>query len=247
MIEKASKWKLKSFVIFSAIALIFLSYLAVILISVWPIESRTLSQAGVFGDSFGILTSLFSALAFGGLLVTIFIQQEELSLTRDELKETRLDIRLQSFENNFFKMQSIFNDIVQSFDLQNKSTLKVTASGRDCFSRFYTRMQRLYLLQTRNPSARSFDFYEVFWKQFQSDLSVYFRFLYNMYRYVDESDVADKFVYTNIIRSQLSDMELIVLFYNCKTERGKKFQLYADRYNIFDNLPDDLILDSAHR
>ena len=246
MSKVSSNWKKKSFAIFAVISIIFLGYLLAILISIWPIDSLTLAQAGVFGDSFGILTSLFSALAFGGLLVTIFIQQEELSLTREELKETRLDIRTQSFESNFFKMQVIFNDIIQEMDLQNRNTLKVTASGRDCFSRFYTRLKRLHLTQAKIKDAEKFAFYEPFWKQFQSDLSVYFRFLYNMYRYVDDSDVSDKTVYTNIIRSQLSDMELIVLYYNCKTERGRKFQLFADRYNIFDNLPEDLILDPSH-
>lgn len=64
-------------------------YASILLVITWPINSYSISQAGVFGDSFGVLTSLFSGLAFSGMIITILLQREELSLQREELKENR--------------------------------------------------------------------------------------------------------------------------------------------------------------
>lgn len=48
---------------------------------------------GQFGDMFGIVNSLFSGLAFSGLIYTIFLQQQELSLQREELQLTRVELK----------------------------------------------------------------------------------------------------------------------------------------------------------
>jgi Na+/melibiose symporter-like transporter len=46
-------------------------------------------KAGQLGDSFGGVTSLFSALAFAGLIYTIFLQKRELESQREELRLQR--------------------------------------------------------------------------------------------------------------------------------------------------------------
>ena len=60
-------------------------YSAFLLIQSWPIESFSIEKAAVFGDSFGILNSLFSGLAFVGIIITILLQRDELRLQRIEL------------------------------------------------------------------------------------------------------------------------------------------------------------------
>ena len=47
------------------------------------------SQRGQFGDMFGAINSLFSGLAFAGIIFTIYLQREELALQRKELELTR--------------------------------------------------------------------------------------------------------------------------------------------------------------
>lgn len=46
-----------------------------------------------FGDLFGGVNALFSGLAFIGVVYTIFIQKQELSLQREELKLTREELK----------------------------------------------------------------------------------------------------------------------------------------------------------
>ena len=57
-----------------------------------------LQERGTFGDKFGAVNSLFSGLAFAGLIYTIYLQQEELRLQREELRQTREEMARQTRE-----------------------------------------------------------------------------------------------------------------------------------------------------
>ena len=50
----------------------------------WGMEQR-----GQFGDMFGAVNSLFSGLAFAGVVIAIYMQSQELGLQRKELKLAR--------------------------------------------------------------------------------------------------------------------------------------------------------------
>ncbi len=51
------------------------------------LQNATLANSGQFGDSFGILTCLFSGLSSVGMIVAILMQREELELQREELQK----------------------------------------------------------------------------------------------------------------------------------------------------------------
>lgn len=51
-----------------------------------------LQGAGQFGDLFGAVNTLFSGLAFAGLIYTALLQRSELSLQRKELSLTRTEL-----------------------------------------------------------------------------------------------------------------------------------------------------------
>ncbi len=48
---------------------------------------------GTFGDMFGAVNSLFSGLAFAGIIYTIYVQKIELRLQREELRMAREELR----------------------------------------------------------------------------------------------------------------------------------------------------------
>lgn len=102
---------------FGCIALVVLLYGIFLVAKTWPIDEYSISKAGTFGDSFGALNSLFTGLGFAGLLTTIFLQREDLRLTRAELTETRAEIRLQSrtfqqqqFEESFYRLLGLYRE-----------------------------------------------------------------------------------------------------------------------------------------
>lgn len=67
-------------------------YGTVVLYATWPVSTFSVEKAGAFGDSFGLLTSLFSGLAFSGIIITILLQREELRQQREELRLQREEI-----------------------------------------------------------------------------------------------------------------------------------------------------------
>ncbi len=231
---------------------VFLIYAVVIIINVWPIDSKTIGQAGVFGDSFGVLTSIFSGLAFAGLIVTIWQQKADLELTRREILD-------QLFENVLFKMIEIHNTIVSDIDLRKKYSSEnnnqnndnsLIATGRDCFPLFYQRLSKTYEQNfKKNKHDLSFllEIYTAFWNEHQKDLGHYFRYLYNIFKFINESEVENKRLYTNIVRAQLSDYELLLLFYNGLSVNGeKKFKPLIEKFHLFDNLPKDILIIQSH-
>ncbi len=225
----------------------FLVYLAVLLISIWPIEEVSLAQSGLFGDTFGVLTSLFSGLAFAGLLVTIWQQKEDLSLTRKEIQD-------QHFENVLFKMLEMHNCIVTDLDLRKKTGAQgagmVIAVGRDCFQLFFDRFKKAYASNNQaDTTSKKYcnEVYDVFFEKHKSDLGHYFRYLYNIFKFIKESDVENKKSYTSIVRAQLSDNELLLLFYNSLSKNGvEKFKPLIEEYQLLDNLPVIQLLDKSH-
>ncbi|QDU17472.1 hypothetical protein CA11_53140 [Gimesia maris] len=75
--------------------LLFMIFVAVVLLVQWLCwdwidNNIPEDKQGAFGDKFGSVNTLFSGLAFAGVLFTIFLQSRELSATRSELKLTRL-------------------------------------------------------------------------------------------------------------------------------------------------------------
>ena len=53
----------------------------------------TWEDRGAFGDLFGAVNSLFSGLAFAGLIYTIFLQKQELTIQRKEIAENRAQLK----------------------------------------------------------------------------------------------------------------------------------------------------------
>ena len=76
-------------VILAVISLVLFYAIFLVIVS-WPINDFSIDKAGLFGDSFGVLNSLFSGLAFAGIIVTVLLQKEELKLQRKELARSSL-------------------------------------------------------------------------------------------------------------------------------------------------------------
>lgn len=119
-----------------------------------------------FGDSAGAVNGLFSAFAFAGVIYAIFLQRNELELQREELKQTREELegqkkefeqqnetlRRQRFENTFFNMLSLQQEIVKglAFEYYSAETVEqskdgteavksiiIPVRGRDIFTHLY--------------------------------------------------------------------------------------------------------------
>lgn len=210
---------------------------------------------GTWGDfSGGLLNPILTFLSFMGVLATIVLQRIELTLTRDELQRSAdaledqtLSIQKQIFDSTFFETLKLHNEIVNSIDIYNSENGMRTV-GRDCFRVYYTRLTKIYRdkhPKMGNSRAAIIVSYATFWKDAQLDLGHYFRFLYRFFKFIEEHETEDKY-YVKLLRSQLSDQELLLLYYNCISDQGAKFQRLATKYELFDNMPTVRLLDGDH-
>jgi hypothetical protein len=213
---------------------------------------------GTAGDFFGgFVNPLLTFLTFTGVLITIALQQSALVTARNEAAAAEEALKTQSeaadrqnFEATFFQMLSLHNSIVEGMDITKRGE-GALAKGRDTFEHFRNTLITQYsqALTSHGIADREMRLawaYDQFWKYHRQDLGHYFRFLFNMIRFIDESLYSDEKKYIRLVRAQLSDHELVILFYNCVSKYGAKFRKYAVEYALLDNMPSDLLISPDH-
>ena len=220
----------------------------------WFVEKyvATKPDSLLVGDAFAALNTLFSGLAFAGLICAIFLQKSELSLQRNELELTRNELsgqreqlelqnktlNIQTFENTFFQLLRSHNDIVSSIDLV---TEKRITKGRDCMKVFFERYkkeriaEKIYSSLAADPLAAIEKTYIAYYPKIEGELGHYFRSLYNIVKFIHFAKIEEdsKRLYTNLIRAQLSKFELLLIFYNCLSSKGReKFKPLVEHYAL---------------
>jgi len=242
-------------------------FISIGILVVWAISGLLLhndQNRGTFGDMFGAVNALFSGLAFGGVIYAILLQRKELELQRNELELTRnelegqkLQLRAQNetlekenFENTFFLLLNLQQQIIQDIDIRLKS--QKILRGRRCFRFLYKEYIEEYEKCFKHSSTDEISLisetYFEFYETRQDKLAHYFQTLYNIIKYVNESDPdIDKKKYINIVRAQLSVYELGLIYYNCLTELGKdKFKPLIEMYGLFKNMPKSILYAKHH-
>lgn len=185
-------------------------------------------RSGTFGDAFGVLNALFSGLAFSGVVATLLIQSKDLN-------EARAQSARQQIESQFYNLLGLQQNVIQGFN-GNSTTV-----GRDSFRIWVVFLKARYE-ESSNVSKPQELAYQKLWDKYRGDLSLYFRSLYSVFRFVSESGHVDTKKFGVAARSLLSDFELVVLFYNCIDSRGIKFQRFANEFALFNNLDPALLL-----
>ncbi len=243
----------------------------VLVIVVWALSGVLIydyagAERGIFGDMFGAINALFSGLAFAGVLYAIMLQRTDLRLQKHEHELSRAEmaaqreqliaqnetLRLQSFENTFFQLLRLHNDIVNSIDLVRAGTGVVTARGRDCFRVFYAQFHKRWQEEREDDAAieeleRIRRTYNHFYLAIEAEAGHYFLTLYNLVKFIDDSTVTDKKRYTNLVRAHLSSYEVALLFYSYLSEKGSaKFKPLVERYGLLKMFPRNDLLDTRH-
>lgn len=115
-------------------------------------EVSKAATRGLFGDSFGAVNALVSALAFAGMIVAFVLQRYELRLQRKELRDNRSEMRCQTLQfetqNNNLKLQRFENTFFHMLELhkQNLQEIEVQGiKGREAIVMLLDQLKRLYL------------------------------------------------------------------------------------------------------
>ena len=87
-----------------------------------------LPSRGLFGDSFGVLNTLFTGLGFAGLLITIGLQQHQIRQQANDFQAQLRDAVVRRYEDNLFRLLDLYQDALGSVisNAEGKAT-----KGRD--------------------------------------------------------------------------------------------------------------------
>jgi hypothetical protein len=199
-------------------------------------------------------------------IVEFELQRQELSETRQVFKIQTETFRKQQFESTFFNLLNLHHQIVNSIDVSRRERkypgfesvfnknidrsekITVVTTGRDCFIIFGNEYRKKYTeFKNENPEMEELVLvkksYWNFYEEYQSDLGHYFRNLYHIFKFINNSDEPNKNIYTSLVRAQLSNDELFLLFYNSASDLGnEKFLPLIEEYHLLQNLNTDNLI-----
>jgi hypothetical protein len=173
-------------------------------------------------------------------------------------------IKLQSFENSFFQQIKLFNDVrIQTSIDYEAFTGEVTAyEGPNCFKTCRTlltngyphsnfqRISECAPVNAQELKNAAHDYFMKFYEPYRHGLDHYFRQLYHIIKFVDSSHAlntdVEKRRYTSLVRAQLTDNELFLLFYNGVCPHAEKFRPLIEKYGLLEHLDRTLLLHEAH-
>lgn len=217
-------FKLVIWLSFGFIVTFVFGYLSFLVYVSWPISEWSVSKAASLGDSFGILSSLFSGLAFAGLIVTIVMQNKTLKLQMEELKEARKEsarqskaqegqekvmsaqfkaIQIQQFETTFFKIIDKHRLNVDSYKLEINGGV---VSGFEYIKSCYSKVSSLEHLSSEEDLSHR-EFYKNYYCGFSRVVNLLqdncdFLFSENRYKF-----------YFDVFKDYLSIQDLNCLFF----------------------------------
>ena len=194
------------------------------------------------------------------------LSREELEATRSELKESRIAqqeqsnslklqneaTKLQMFENTFFKLVDLFINIGENLILEVTKNEYYEKIGLDSSIHYIcndieetTFREIKYKLYKGNNEVfnvyllilKNYEVYENFNNKYEKNTGVYFGQIYQILKFINDSNIENKQRYVNIFRAQFTKNELEFLFYHCLGTIGKKrFKKLVEDYEFFEHI-----------
>lgn len=161
------------------------------------------------------------------------LQRDELASSRKIYEEQSKTLYIQQFESSFFSLLNVYLTI--------KNNLNTLDASKDYFKELYVSLKKNFLI-TDSPqqhNAKMIDAYIELYNENRGHLSHYFKSFYRILKIIDSAklDEKEKNSYAKILRSQLTDFEQLMLFYNSLSMYGEKARPLILKYNLLKNIP----------
>lgn len=231
----------------------------------WEFFNMSKEETARIGDSIGGITAPFVAILAAVLTFLAFWVQYDFN------EKQQGSIEKERFEHNFYEMLNIHESITQSLKLEiidegadvgAENRVVARREGRDVFQLLYELMpisanigvangfiilnsQQFMGLRDlfKNGGDQRFEIYER--NNEVGKLDHYFRQLYSLFKMIEDNKKLDddgKYEYARIVRSTLSQYELVLLFYNCLSSHGvEKFKPMIEDFAVMNNLRKELL------
>lgn len=221
-------------------ALVFCSILSIIMLLLfswkqdygtrWPLATDIIGQYGDF---------------IGGVIGTILSIVLLYSTFQSQITESKKNAEVftkQQFHEIFFHLLHQYNSIIENFSIQYQidESTKISLCGKEAIHYYFAQMQNDFDSNAINHGRKTaIEFYMNFYSSHKDFAPIYFRTLYRIFDLMNITnlDDKDKVKYAKIIRSQLTESELIMIRYNAMTKLGKNMQDYIVKYNLLKHMP----------
>jgi hypothetical protein len=209
--------------------------------AMWGMVIATLQpdqgKAGQFGDSFGGINALFTALAFAAVWWTgsmqrkeLALQRQELTLQRTELAETRSVFKRQNFESAFFAQIGLVRDI-------RATATYGSAEGLEAIGMLSIQCANLL---HKSDADDAISRYDSVYRNAEHFLGPYFRTIYHLFKLLDSQEYLteqERRNYSSLARAQLSSQDLFLLAINAASPLSGDFLPLIEKYGLLKHLP----------
>ena len=204
---------------------------------VWQI-----TELGSWGDSFGALTSFFTAIGFIAIGATFWLQ-------RRQLIGAEQSHQIERFDSLYFELLRLVRETRKdvryrySDDYMRRTTgEKKMVYDTEAFRRAWREISYLWETNGRKESIDEVtSLYETtLHDRFESGFAPYFRSVFTMLRLIDEANFLTeerKVFYGNLIRAQLNSYELAVIGLNALSPVSGDLKRYLVRFRMLKYLP----------
>jgi Putative phage abortive infection protein len=202
----------------------------------------------------------------------LVLTRKELKTSAEALQDQNESMKQQRFESTLFSMIGVLNQIIGQMDVSEfrfNPDGEDVSRGRDSFSALERKLASIYgfrawthdpydeLINPEKPwggsrevlyphdRERILQAYSHFYDQHAPDLGHYFRVLFNIFMFIRASEYKNP-IYQKILRAQLSNQELFILYYNCSSPIGEKFRELAVEFALFDNMETKRLIRADH-
>lgn len=207
---------------------------------------------GNFGDFIGGVGG--PILAFIGVVITCLIfkeqkvqttilSEEQNKITQKSIETQQEQSEIQRFNALFFELIKLHRDkIAELKDIDFVGLNSSVKRGTDFFERCAENLHNNCQFKTKSYIRRNNATNTRYLRLYLANstaLAPYFRILFRIFDLIDKANIPDKEKarYAKIVRSQLSENELLMLRYNCSTNYGSKFINYVNKYRLLKHLP----------
>lgn len=192
----------------------------------WKVDFASMAQ---FGDSFGVMSALMATAAAYFTYTSLVEARVENKRLLELEKERKKEDLTRRAEETFFKLLEFRMLILENISVADREMKK---QGMFAFDEA---LQRIYAIKERGVDL---------FRAFNEEAVIvglvfghYFRSTRQIIEFVESNFVEDKGLYIDIVRSQMSNVEKLLLgFYSIYGADGEAFRNHIENYHLLNGL-----------
>ncbi len=192
---------------------------------------------GQYGDFVGgVVGTIISYISVRLLVRNLREQMKSNQQQAENNKQNARVYELQQFNEMFKLLFGQYQDTIQGYRYDDLTGRKAISEIVKDIKLHGGTINEVSYIDREKHALRIFESYYV---AYHDVAPVHFRILYRIFELIDKAEISEKQRrdVAKIMRCQLSEEELFLLRYNCKSPYGAKMRIYMNRYNLQKHLP----------